>query len=223
MIKLKKILKTKMPSIKFFPSLLSANFGNLQKEISQTEDFVDGFHFDSMDGHFVPNLTFGPPILAKLKSKKIFDAHLMLSNPEFFITDFAKAGAKMISIHAEITKNPAEVLSQIKKLPENILAGIVFNPDTKINFNLCEIADFVLIMSVFPGFGGQKFIAKSLEKVVQIRKKFPKKNIQIDGGINEENINEVFSSGANWIVSGSSFWHSKNLLKTAKIFHNNEY
>lgn len=200
--------------IKFFPSLLSANFGALQNDIDKVEDFVDGFHFDVMDGHFVPNLTVGAPVLKCLKSDRPFDAHLMIDNPEKYIEDFAKAGANMISVHQETIKSSL-IFDNIRNL--KCKAGIVFNPPTKVDLKMCELADFVLIMSVNPGFGGQSFIEETVEKVKIIREKFPKKDIQIDGGINAETIKKVISAGANWIVSGSYFWGSENKEKTAKI------
>ena len=194
---------------------MSADFGRLQNEISRAEKFVDGFHFDVMDGHFVPNLTAGAPILKKLKTAKIFDVHLMILNPEKFIDDFVAAGADQISIHAEIS-NPQKVLRQIQKL--KIPAGIVFNPQTEIDFELCETADFILQMSVEPGFGGQKFIAEVLPKIQKMREKFPEKNIEIDGGINSETFKIAKNAGVNWFVSGSFFWGNENLEKCAGKF-----
>lgn len=205
--------------IEFFPSLLSANFGALQGDINKVENIVDGFHFDVMDGHFVPNITVGAPVLSCLKSNKPFDAHLMIENPEKYIEDFAKAGASMISVHMETIKD-ASILDDIRKL--GCKAGIVFNPPTELDLEICEFADFVLIMSVNPGFGGQSFITETLEKVRAIRKKYPEKDIQIDGGINAETVKLATEAGANWIVSGSYFWGSENREKTAEILKGEE-
>lgn len=193
---------------KFFPSLLGANFGALQKEIDAVESFVDGFHFDVMDGHFVPNISAGAPVLRCLKSAKPFDAHLMIENPEKYIADFASAGAAMISVHVETAKDAAAVLGQIKELGAK--AGLVFNPDTAVEPYLADLAeaDFALVMSVYPGFGGQEFMADILEKVGILRDHFPEMPIQIDGGINTETAKKAIAAGANWLVSGSYFWGS---------------
>ncbi|MFW6283348.1 MAG: ribulose-phosphate 3-epimerase, partial [Minisyncoccales bacterium] len=137
--------------------------------------------------------------------------------PENYIEDFAKAGAGFISVHAE-TIDSDEILNDIKKL--KCKAGIVFNPDTEIDFDTVEKSDFVLIMSVYPGFGGQKFIDDTLNKVREIRQKFPQKDIQIDGGINGETVKKAIEVGANWIVSGSYFWGSADLQKTAQELKN---
>ena len=203
--------------IKFFPSLLSADFGALQKEIDSVEDFVDGFHFDVMDGHFVPNLTVGAPVLKCLKTNKVFDAHLMIANPEKYIEDFVKAGAHWISIHAETVKNPAEILKKIKLLGAK--AGLVLNPETSLNDYLEDFkeANFALIMSVNPGFGGQGFMPEVLEKVRILRKNFPEMDIQIDGGINDKTVKQAIEAGCNVVVSGSYFWGSDDREKTANL------
>jgi len=200
--------------IKFFPSLLSADFGHLQNDIKRVEDFVDGFHFDVMDGHFVSNISVGPVVLKSLNSKKPFDVHLMIQNPDKYLESFIASGANQLSVHIETLKNPQNTLKKIKD--KKIPAGIVFNPQTPLDLSLCEIADFVLIMSVNPGFGGQKFITNVLDKVIKIRKTFPQKNIQLDGGINAETFQEAIKSGANWIVSGSYFWQGKDLQQIAQ-------
>lgn len=208
-------------NVKFFPSLLSANFGALQSDIYQVENLVDGFHFDVMDGHFVPNLTAGAPVLEWLKSSKPFDAHLMIENPEKYVEDFVKAGARMISVHIEVLKEPLKTIQKLKDL--KVKAGIVFNPETDIDdhINVIEAADFVLIMSVHPGFGGQSFIENVLEKIRKIRALYPEKDIQIDGGINAETVQKAVEAGANWIVSGSYFWKSENKAEAAKILTRN--
>lgn len=206
-----------MPAIKVMPSLLSANFGALQADIDRAEPFVDGFHFDVMDGQFVPNLTVGAPVLEWLKSKKPFDAHLMVEKPDVLLEDFAKAGASALSVHVEVCPHLHRTLQNIKEL--GMKAGVVLNPATtaEAHWDAIEMADFVLIMSVNPGFGGQSFIPETLKKVRKIREAFPGKDIQIDGGINEKTIADALEAGANWIVSGSYFWKSENLETAANI------
>jgi ribulose-phosphate 3-epimerase len=206
-----------MPAIKIMPSLLSANFGALQADVDRAEPFVDGFHFDVMDGQFVPNLTVGAPVLQCLQSQKPFDAHLMVEKPDVLLEDFAKAGASALSVHVETCPHLHRTLQNIKEL--GMTSGIVFNPATSVEayWDAIEMADFVLIMSVNPGFGGQKFIPETLKKVKKIRAKFPEKDIQIDGGINEKTIADALESGANWIVSGSYFWKSENIEEAGKI------
>lgn len=206
-----------MPAVKIMPSLLSANFGALQADIDRVEPFVDGFHFDVMDGQFVPNLTVGAPVLQCLQSQKPFDAHLMVEKPDVLLEDFAKAGASALSVHVETCPHLHRTLQRIRDL--GMKAGIVLNPATSIEGypDAIAMADYILIMSVNPGFGGQKFIPETLTKVQKIREQFPKKDIQIDGGINEKTIQSAIEAGANWIVSGSYFWKSENVETTGKI------
>jgi len=168
-----------MPSLKIFPSLLAANMGALQKEIESVESFSDGIHFDVMDGDFVPNLTFGAPVLKHLKTKTVFDVHLMVQHPERLIDDFVKVGADMISVHFEACQNLHRVLQQIKEHGKK--AGVAINPTTSFESakDAIAMADFVLVMSVNPGFGGQKFIPEVLLKIEQIREKFPEKDIEV--------------------------------------------
>jgi len=210
-----------MPPIKITPSLLSADFGHLQNEIDRAENAVDGFHFDVMDGHFVPNLTAGAPVLRKIKSEKPIDAHLMVEKPELLIDDFAAAGAAAISVHFEICPHLHRLFQKIRA--KKMSAGIAINPATSFEaaFEAIKMADFVLIMSVNPGFGGQKFIPEVLEKIRKIRRLFPEKDIQIDGGVNAETISDILNAGANWIVSGSFFWKSENLKNAAEILRGN--
>lgn len=206
-----------MPDIRISPSLLSADFGHLQDDIDKAEPFVDGFHFDVMDGQFVPNLTAGAPVLKCLRSKKPFDVHLMVEKPDVLIDDFAKARANALSVHAEVCPHLHKTLQSIKSF--GMKAGVVLNPATSIEFALegIALADYVLIMSVNPGFSGQNFIPETLEKVRKIRKCFPKKDIQIDGGVNKKTISQVLNAGANWIVSGSYFWKSPDFENTGNI------
>ncbi|QQS58983.1 ribulose-phosphate 3-epimerase [Candidatus Peregrinibacteria bacterium] len=206
-----------MRNIHISPSLLSANFGHLQSDINRAEPFVDGFHFDVMDGHFVPNLTAGAPVLSCLHSKKPFDVHLMVSNPDNLLEDFAKSGASSLCVHTEVCPHIHRTLQCIREI--GMRAGVVLNPATSFDFakEAIAIADYVLIMSVNPGFSGQDFLPEVLPKVREIRERFPEKDIQIDGGIRKETIQQVLNAGANWIVSGSFFWKSENLEKATQI------
>ncbi len=206
-----------MPSLILSPSLLSADFGHLQDEINRAESVVDGFHFDVMDGQFVPNLTAGAPVLQCVKSQKPIDAHLMVENPDILIDDFAKAGAGAISVHFEVCRHLHRTFQHIRE--KKMYAGVVLNPATSFESarDAIGMADFVLIMSVNPGFGGQKFIPETLEKIRKIRAEFPEKDIQIDGGVNAETISEILKAGANWIVSGSYFWQSADLAEAARV------
>ncbi len=209
------------------PSILSADFANLKSELEKIDKAgADIVHLDIMDGHFVPNLTFGPPVVKKLRkhSNKIFDAHLMITNPSDFIENFVNSGVDMISVHYEVDPHVHRLLSKIKE--SGVYAGIAFNPSTPITGlkYLLDVMDFVLIMSVNPGFGGQKFINGVLEKIKEVRdivgESIP---IEIDGGICADNIEEVKSAGVNIFVAGSAFFskgEDKILVKKIKEFNN---
>lgn len=209
----------KMPSIKLSPSLLSADFGNLQADINRAEPYVDGFHFDVMDGQFVPNLTVGAPVLKCLKSQKPFDAHLMVEKPDVLLKDFADAGASALCVHTEVCHHLHKTLQTIRQL--GMASGVVLNPATSFEStkDAIAMADYVLIMSVNPGFSGQSFIPEVLEKVKKIRKTFPEKDIQIDGGMNDKTVSLAIEAGANWIVSGSYFWNSPDLKMVSDILY----
>jgi ribulose-phosphate 3-epimerase len=206
-----------MPPIKFSPSLLSADFGNLQKDVDRAEPFVDGFHFDVMDGQFVPNLTAGAPVLKCLHSKKPFDVHLMVEKPDVLLSDFAHAGASALCVHVEVCQHLHRTLQTIREL--GMTAGVVLNPATSCESakDAIALADYVLIMSVNPGFSGQSFIPDVLEKVQTIRKTFPEKDIQIDGGMSDTTVSLAIDAGANWIVSGSYFWDSSDFQVASQI------
>jgi ribulose-phosphate 3-epimerase len=193
-----------MLKIQVLPSLLSANFGKLQSEIDRFDPLVPGFHFDVMDGHFVPNLSMGAPVLAKLKTRGYFDVHLMVSNPMERIPEFAAAGADMVSFHIEATEeNARRVIDHIHSY--NMKAGIALKPKTRLNAieHVLDSIDYVLIMSVEPGYSGQSFMPEVLQKVTTLRNNFPDLSIEIDGGVNNEIIASILSSGANMIVSAS--------------------
>ena len=199
------------------PSLLSANFANLTKDIKTVEDLgVTRLHLDVMDGHFVPNLTFGPFIISQIRAttKLHLETHLMIANAEKYLEDYAKAGSDTIIVHYEVSKNIKSDLRNIRKLGKK--AGIAFNPDTdyKLIRPFYDDLDYILIMSVFPGFGGQKFIRDVLKKIEKISEIKHKKNfefdIEVDGGINFSNFKEVLGAGANILVSGTTIFKENN-------------
>ena len=210
-----------MTSIKISPSILSADFSKLGSQIKDLEKAgADLIHIDVMDGHFVPNITIGPEVIYNLRkhSSLPFDVHLMISPVHKFIKNFAEAGADIITIHPEATDNLPESIKEIKLF--NKKAGVSLNPETSIDKVLPVLneIDLVLIMSVNPGFGGQKFIEKTLEKVKKLRKEIDNKNlnvqIEIDGGINFENSKIAKKAGVDILVSGSTiFKENKGDLK----------
>ena len=206
-----------MKKIKISPSILSADFSQLGNEIKRLEEGgADMIHVDVMDGHFVPNLTIGPPVIKALKKQTsmLFDVHLMISPVHKYIEAYSDAGADIITIHPEATDDLGTSISKIKKL--NKKAGVSLNPKTKIDtiLNFLEKIDLVLIMSVNPGFGGQKFMPEVLDKIKQLKKIQQEKNwvfdIEIDGGINFENSKTVKEAGANILVSGTTIFKSNN-------------
>ena len=204
-----------MKKIQISPSILSANFSKLGDEIKRLEDAgADMVHVDVMDGHFVPNLTIGPPVIKALKKNSSipFDVHLMISPVHKYIEVYAEAGADIITIHPEATDNLQNSIDRIKEFKKKV--GISLNPETKINIitNFLDQIDLILIMSVNPGFGGQKFMPEVLNKIkelVNIREK-EKLNfdIEIDGGINFENSKLAIEAGANILVSGTTIFKS---------------
>ena len=206
-----------MKKIQISPSILSANFSKLGDEIKRLEDAgADMVHVDVMDGHFVPNLTIGPPVIKTLKKNSSipFDVHLMISPVHKYIQAYADAGADIITIHPEATDNLQNSINKIKEFKKKV--GVSLNPETKVNIitDFLNQIDLVLIMSVNPGFGGQKFMPEVLSKIkelVSIRKK-EKLNfdIEIDGGINFENSKLAIEAGANILVSGTTIFKSNN-------------
>ena len=206
-----------MKKIQISPSILSANFSQLGEEIKRLEDGgADLIHVDVMDGHFVPNLTIGPPVIKTLRkfTNIPFDVHLMISPVHKYIKDYADAGADIITIHPEATENLNDSINLIKKLNKKV--GVSLNPDTKISVLKGHLSnvDLILIMSVFPGFGGQKFIPDVIKKITNLKDIKEKNNynfdIEVDGGINFSNFKEVINAGANILVSGTTIFKENN-------------
>ena len=206
-----------MSSIKIAPSILSADFSQLGNEIKRLEKAgADMIHVDVMDGHFVPNLTIGPPVIKTLRkyTNLPFDVHLMISPVHKYIKDYAEAGANIITIHPEATENLEMSIKHIKDLGKKV--GVSLNPNTQIEVikNFLPNINLVLIMSVHPGFGGQKFMPEVLEKIKKLKKIKDQKNlkfdIEVDGGINFNNNKLVIDAGANILVSGTAVFENNN-------------
>lgn len=210
--------------MKIAPSLLSADFANLEKEVKEIEKSgADLLHLDMMDGHFVPNLTFGVPIINAIRkhTKLPFDIHMMVFNPEKYLDELEKVGVQMISFHQEASIHQDRIIQEIKE--RKIKAGIAINPATSINNiePILPILDYVLIMSVNPGFGGQKFIYYTLEKVKKLKKIIQNNGyntlIEVDGGIKAENIQLLKDAGADVCVAGSAVFGKPDRKKAIDI------
>lgn len=203
------------------PSILSADFARLADEVARVEQGgADWLHIDVMDGHFVPNLTVGPPIVEALRkvTKLPLDVHLMMTNPDAFIEEFAQAGANYLTVHVEACPHLHRTVQSIKE--RGVKAGVTLNPATPA-VALSEIvrdADLILIMSVNPGFGGQKFIPSSLQKIAQVREMIDRTQsravLEVDGGVKPDNVAEIIAAGADVLVAGSAIFSSHDYAAT---------
>lgn len=214
--------------IKIAPSILSADFSKLDEQIKLIEKGgADLIHLDVMDGHFVPNITFGAPVIKMLREVTDipFDVHLMIENPERYIDDFVDAGADIITVHAESTVHLHRLIQQIKS-HNGVKAAVSLNPATPLDVleYVLEDIDMVLIMSVNPGFGGQSFIPQCREKIKALKKMIKDKNldveIQVDGGVKLDNIREIIECGADILVAGSAIFGEDDVVEATRAFKN---
>lgn len=210
--------------VKIAPSILSADFSKLGEEVIKLHDAgADFIHIDVMDGEFVPNITFGMPVIKAIRNKtdKVFDVHLMINNPQRYIDEFIAAGADIITIHYEAEKHLDRAIQYIKS--KGVKAAVALNPatPTMVLKDIISNLDMVLIMSVNPGFGGQKFINYSLDKIREVKEMAIKANnpnilIQVDGGVDRNNVKDVIEAGANVVVAGSAVFGDGNIEENIK-------
>ncbi len=211
------------PKLILSPSILSADFANLERDVKTVTDAgAEYIHVDVMDGHFVPNISIGVPVVKSLRAvtDKVLDVHLMISEPNRYAKPFLDAGADIINVHYESNLNFDEVYNLVKSYNKKI--AMTINPETEVSVldPYLDKLDMVLVMSVHPGFGGQKFIESSIDKVRYIRQKCPTLDIEIDGGITLENAEIVIEAGANVLVAGSSVYGSNDVGQTVRDFLN---
>jgi len=200
----------KAGTIEVVPSILSADFARLADELAVIESAgVKMVHLDVMDGHFVPNITVGPPVIGKLRkvSNLVFDSHLMISEPDRYAEAFVDAGVDHITFHIEVTEEPEELIDKLHNL--GVSAGICLNPDTPVESieKVCRLCDMILVMTVHPGFGGQKFMAEPAKKIARVREiAGPETRVEVDGGIGPDNAKLVVSYGADTLVAGNAIF-----------------
>ena len=214
--------------VKIAPSILSADFSDLRQQIGLIEKGgADFIHLDVMDGHFVPNITFGAPVIKKLRgvTDVPFDVHLMIENPEKYIEDFVDAGADIITVHEESTVHLHRLIQQIKGY-DGVKAAVSLNPATPLDVleYVLEDIDMVLIMSVNPGFGGQSFIPQCKAKIKTLKKMITDRNldveIQVDGGVKLDNVTEIIDCGADIVVAGSAIFGTDDVVEATRQFKN---
>lgn len=209
--------------VEILPSILAADFSCLGEEISRVErGGASILHVDVMDGHFVPNLTLGPPVVESIRkiTRLTLDVHLMITDPDYFAPIFIQAGADRVLVHQEVCRNLDRTLRMIQS--EGALAGVVLNPATPVSTlsEVLDVADYVLVMSVNPGFGGQQFIPNALNKIRALDRIRGERglpfHIEIDGGVTLENLSDVVRAGCDWIVAGSTIFHSVDAEATVR-------
>ena len=211
-----------MGRVKLAPSLLNADFSDLKRALSYIEESADAVHLDVMDGNFVPNITFGPLVVKAVRSitHLPLDVHLMIANPAEYVEEFVEAGADWVSFHSEVTRFPGEILGFVRNLGKK--AGMVINPQTpaKRVFDYLDLVDFILVMTVMPGFGGQDLIPEALGKVGEIKKEAARQGlrveVEVDGGVKTENLPLVLAAGADIVVVGSSIYRAPDPSEAAR-------